>query len=68
MVVSAHSLMAPGGANGRSMVISSLSQHFNEFSCMSVFFLGSVHDMTQPSYMLSRRWKRWKGHLWNSEW
>ena len=38
MVVPAHSLVAPAGSNGRSMVISSLlKEHFNVFSFMSVF-------------------------------
>ena len=43
MVVLAHSLVAPRGANGRSMVISSiLKEHVNVFSFMSVFSYG-VH-------------------------
>ena len=46
MVVLAHSLVAPPWGNGQSMVISSLlKEHLNVFSFMSVFFLGSVHDM-----------------------
>ena len=35
MVVPAHALVAPRGANGRSMVISSLlNEHFNVFGFM----------------------------------
>ena len=38
MVVPAYSLVAPRGANRRSMVISSLlREHFNVFSFMLVF-------------------------------
>ena len=44
MVVPPHSLVAPGGSNGRSMVINSLlKEHFNAFSFMSVF----IRERTQ---------------------
>ena len=46
MVVLVHSLVAPPWSNRWPMVMSSLLwEQFNVFSFMSVFFLGSVHDM-----------------------
>ena len=46
MVVVAHALVAPPWSKLASMVISSLlNEHFRVLGCLSVFFLGSVHNM-----------------------
>ena len=62
MVVPAHSLVAPGGANGSSMVSSLLKEHFNVFSFLTVFFLGSVRNMDKEC-TFNQRNKTYLVHL-----
>ena len=46
MIVPAHSLVSPPWSYEQSIVICSiLKEHCNVFCYMSVFFLGSVHDI-----------------------
>ena len=51
MVVPEHTLVVPCGANGRSMVISSLFWIIIMCSVLCQFFLGSVHDMSCVHYL-----------------